>query len=83
MICVFCHIVGVGGMGSTVLVKDLHLIIQIQHARNIRFPRLTASSLTAPGGTGVGEGRVIGPRAPQRTFSQAKDSLIFHDKNTT
>lgn len=24
---------------------------------------------------------MIGPRAPQRAFSQAKDSLIFHDKN--
>ena len=53
----------------------------IQPARNIRFPRLPASSLTAPGGTGEGEGRVIGTRAPQRAFSQSKDSLIFHDKN--
>ena len=80
MIYVFCDMRG----GWDVVSKGLtsyYIHKWIQPARNIRFPRLPTSSLTAPGGTGVREGKVIGTRAPQRAFSQAKDSLIFLDKN--
>ena len=75
--------VGMGRDGVSKGLTSYYMNSDIQHARYARFPRLPVSSLTAPRGTVVGEGRVIGPRAPQKAFLQARDSLIFHDKNTT